>query len=689
MLNPESLLLPSLRVAAPLPAALGQAAAPAPPIGGVVADAASAALLMAGLTAEDLAEWDDWGEDWGPPAPAGGVASRAAHAPAPEQQLEVQWDEPELPDAAISFTTPSNTAAAPPVRAEPLGVEVQLCFDDNSDDGGGCHEEAEGGQLTANGPPQDQPGWQPARPEVEHSAWQQQLSLAGWDPGSHERQQRELEWGLDDDLWSQLDGTAASPTAACAHGSRVAPAADPWAALQPQGHDSSAGAGASRSAVTHARRRGRLRPTADSPASAMSLSSSAALSFAIDTDSGVAASAADGEETGVGGCWGCDMEWDECAAFDAAERQSVPAHCPSVLAAEGARQPATAVAAAQPGQFDWEFDDGEAVAAGAVVSMGPTKPALLEGTAPALARAQAGKRRHADIGAEIIQARLVRRRAARGTAARCSPAAALPVQALLEERRRAHVDLQPLLQQLTQRMAAAFASGGGPVLLSSLRQECLDSGAAGTQGSTKVRCWARMARRQLTSHLLRGLLPSNVCLLEPLAGALPAALSDGPADGCQPAQCCECWLWRGGGTAGQRRGHGWAAGGGAGRATSAPERAARRRRRDRCRRVSRQAGRTLSQSQLVTHHSCNVQRRERCPPPPRASHGAPRPTAHSSTTPGSGVPPSIASSASFFQRVQPSIAAPLLPGAWARAATSPSSWARAAEPALTACTRAG
>jgi hypothetical protein len=66
------------------------------------------------------------------------------------------------------------------------------------------------------------------------------------------------------------------------------------------------------------------------------------------------------------------------------------------------------------------------------------------------------------------------------------------LQALLEERRLSRVDLQPLLQQLSQRLAAALAgssgsgSGPGPARLSEVRRECVDSGAPGTQASTQV-----------------------------------------------------------------------------------------------------------------------------------------------------------------------------------------------------------
>ena len=63
------------------------------------------------------------------------------------------------------------------------------------------------------------------------------------------------------------------------------------------------------------------------------------------------------------------------------------------------------------------------------------------------------------------------------------------------------VDLQPLLVQLSQRLAAALAgcgstgsstpgygvgSGPGTALLSALRQQCVGSGATGTQASTQV-----------------------------------------------------------------------------------------------------------------------------------------------------------------------------------------------------------
>lgn len=74
-----------------------------------------------------------------------------------------------------------------------------------------------------------------------------------------------------------------------------------------------------------------------------------------------------------------------------------------------------------------------------------------------------------------------------------------PAQALLEERRRARVDLQPLLQQLSSRLAQVLASGSGggagssssgaleAATLSAVRQACLDGGGPGVQASMQVR----------------------------------------------------------------------------------------------------------------------------------------------------------------------------------------------------------
>lgn len=73
------------------------------------------------------------------------------------------------------------------------------------------------------------------------------------------------------------------------------------------------------------------------------------------------------------------------------------------------------------------------------------------------------------------------------------------MQALLEERRRSRVDLQPLVHQLAQRLGAALAGqsagvadrdesgGGGPLLLSALRRECIAAGGDEVQASTQVR----------------------------------------------------------------------------------------------------------------------------------------------------------------------------------------------------------
>ena len=48
-------------------------------------------------------------------------------------------------------------------------------------------------------------------------------------------------------------------------------------------------------------------------------------------------------------------------------------------------------------------------------------------------------------------------------------------QALLEERQRVRVDLQPLLRQLSSRLAAALGGGGG-TSLSALQAECVGGG---------------------------------------------------------------------------------------------------------------------------------------------------------------------------------------------------------------------
>ena len=124
------------------------------------------------------------------------------------------------------------------------------------------------------------------------------------------------------------------------------------------------------------------------------------------------------------------------------------------------------------------------------------------------------------------------------------------LQALLEERRLSRVDLQPLLQQLSQRLAAALAgsngsgsgSGPGPALLSEVRRECVDSGAPGTQASTQVS--ERQASEAEVSSWLEG---SAVCSSDvkcsasarSFVQALPpssAALPPGSADSGTPAQ---------------------------------------------------------------------------------------------------------------------------------------------------------
>ncbi|KAI7836969.1 hypothetical protein COHA_009153 [Chlorella ohadii] len=86
------------------------------------------------------------------------------------------------------------------------------------------------------------------------------------------------------------------------------------------------------------------------------------------------------------------------------------------------QQPVVATEAAVAG-------NGAGSLAARLAALGVLDPAV-----PAAAAAAAGKRRHEQIGAEIIQA-------------------------LLEERRRARVDLRPLLQQLSSRLAETLAGG--------------------------------------------------------------------------------------------------------------------------------------------------------------------------------------------------------------------------------------
>ena len=74
------------------------------------------------------------------------------------------------------------------------------------------------------------------------------------------------------------------------------------------------------------------------------------------------------------------------------------------------------------------------------------------------------------------------------------PAPPSPAQALLEERRRARVDLQPLLQQLGTQLAQALAGAGGGsgnsssggVSLAAVRQACLEGGGPLVQASMQV-----------------------------------------------------------------------------------------------------------------------------------------------------------------------------------------------------------
>lgn len=60
--------------------------------------------------------------------------------------------------------------------------------------------------------------------------------------------------------------------------------------------------------------------------------------------------------------------------------------------------------------------------------------------------------------------------------------------ALLEERQRSRVDLQPLLHQLCSQLAVALPrGGGGGARLSAARQACMQGEAGGTDASMQVR----------------------------------------------------------------------------------------------------------------------------------------------------------------------------------------------------------
>ncbi|KAI3424281.1 hypothetical protein D9Q98_009836 [Chlorella vulgaris] len=279
------------------------------------------------------------------------------------------------------------------------------------------------------------------------------------------------------------DQAAGSP---CSTGAAAAPAADvadPWAALEaeaaPFGADSAAQqvAGTSPSAALTAAAAGSASPQCQAMSEA----------WPSPTAMSAAAGCAAASDDDLGGGWGCDVEWEDCAddgcmAPAALQQAAVTSH-PQAAAAAGTANSWGAEPQLDSGALttqdtcdalDWEYDDAqEEVAAKPAAGAGrlllartpSSRTAAWQQPGPDCG-AELGKRRHEEIGDRIIQA-------------------------LMEERRRDRVDLQPLLLQLSQRLTAGLAapdcgagsSGGVSLRLSAVRRECMQGGDPGTQAS--------------------------------------------------------------------------------------------------------------------------------------------------------------------------------------------------------------
>ncbi|KAL4431500.1 hypothetical protein ABPG75_006756 [Micractinium tetrahymenae] len=568
--DPESLLLPPLRAALPTPQQLQQAAAARQHLLQQQQRAAAAAAELAGLSAADLAGWDDWGQeeeedgpdDWGGEGAAvagqwgdGQLHQQYRQQQGPHEEVVLEWDEPapapataaapaataqqqrwqQAGAAALQVQVPPGWPPADSAAGAAAGEAsaVDVCFDDEEEeeepltDSGACYaaeEEPQGSWWGSGGPasqlfsqfgaplasqpagagvgaasaatasPEEEQhlSQQQAEQAVAWPAWGQQEAeaepAAGWgllpesaaapgspmaaaaaessqdvwaafdaapDDGERSGQQETQEEAIAVEFWEPEDeqqpaaaGHSRGPAAAQA-GAREA---DPWAAL-----------GQEVDAQTFSAAEGRLLDEDGSDASRHGSGCSAAAA---------AVSVAEEEPpaAGFGGLWGCDIQWeDEGPAEDAAEQAQQAAHFCSKAAAASQRSPSAAEGQEdagfdhdQPLTLEWQYFDeaelevgfaGTAGTAGHAAGAAARLAAALS-IPPAVAAGQANaassKRRHEEIGAAIIRA-------------------------LLEERLRERVDLQPLLSQVCRRLAAVLAPGGGAavVALSALRQQCL------------------------------------------------------------------------------------------------------------------------------------------------------------------------------------------------------------------------
>lgn len=419
MLNPEALLLPSLRASLrlPPPGALqlpqlqrGQGPAPGP----------SSAIeeLVAGLTAADLADWDNWDED-------GGWQEGGRQAEAHEEVIAVEWDAPPSPHAATGLPAEAGAATdagagshsqcgapakAPADAAEDAGAAVLVQFDDYADSSR-AEEEAQGQHappLTATQLP-----WRGRNSADGSSLSHPDLSMAdGWH-GSLVVGLAPAEAGAADlaCAWNALDSDGPGGSSAAAQGPAAAApvvldsgdANDPWAVLQAadnkQDRDPAVGQAASVSWPSPSAGAGMER--------AASLSSSpACISMEADDTDKVAAS--------FGG-WGCfDDLVDDCSNEQAGSLQEPPQvqqkQLAGVAACCGVRRGSTQGTArcpmrpqpAPPSAFslDWQYDDDNSE------SVPPQQARAAVGglQAHTATREGSSKRRHEQIGEEIIQA---------------------------------------------------------------------------------------------------------------------------------------------------------------------------------------------------------------------------------------------------------------------------------------------
>ena len=411
MLDPQSLLLPPLRPPEPQlhpqqpqPAAAAALPLPPPPqqAGSLAARAAEAAMLAAGLTAEDLEGWDDWdevaaaeGQPGGAAGPGNSLQDAAGSGGWGQAAVEVEWDEP----GGIGSVGGQQQAWA---------AEVETQWDDEMAEGGasdtGYWASGQLLQMPAIGGSW-QPGSEPPHTAVgEPAVSRAPLRGEQAPPGSP-------------DPWKALSGVqdavAADPVAP-AHPLDVS--GDPWAALA-EGDGGGGGDGGSISSS----------PSMDVSQPEEDAASPGIVQLASAGAEGgwVAADPVQHALGGAAGGWweGGDFEWGEQAGEEeqAGAQHSVDWQQRTRRSAPGSPDAAAweheGAAAASEQEWEWDYDDALCVdAGGASPSSAAAAPAAGPGRAPApggmAAQALAGgglgsslRQRHREIGAEIIRVR--------------------------------------------------------------------------------------------------------------------------------------------------------------------------------------------------------------------------------------------------------------------------------------------